>query len=314
MERTHALLRDGGRSGMIVPLSLGFSSDFDPCRLLLFNGYSHNWFSSFGRIPSALFNFDVRVRNTIHVGCKSKGESRNYTTRLHRWFEAARPVLFHGLTYAQFQPKLWKGRIPKLNTPRLAAAFEQLLQSTHRTLDSFTSSRATKHVLHFKKTAYNWLNFCRTVPPCYDQHGREISHTKFGEIYFSDEEKALLAMSLCNGKIMLIFWFAIADDFDVTRWNAGDFPLDLYCLESDIKSPVLKQSEELEKAMKKAVQFKLNAGRKVGNYNLAKCRHVTDKSDRLWAQFLGLEVALDDIELYYSQTMKTDFESNEEEE
>lgn len=31
---------------------------------------------------------------------------------MHRWFEAARPLLFQGLTYAPFQPKLWKGRIP----------------------------------------------------------------------------------------------------------------------------------------------------------------------------------------------------------
>ena len=246
LERANALLRDIGRSGMIVPLSLGFSSDFDVCRQMLFKGYSANWFSSFGRIPSALFNFDVRVRNTIHIGSKARGESCNHTTRLHRWFDAARPALFQGLTYAPFQPKLWKGRIPKLNTPRLAAAFEQLFQSTTRTFDTFTVPRPTKHVLHFKKTAYNWLNFCRTLPPCYDEHGKEVEHTKFGDIYFADSEKSLLAMTLANGKIMLIFWFAIADDFDVTRWNAGDFPIDLSRLEDQARSTLLKAAEKLE--------------------------------------------------------------------
>lgn len=299
---------------MIVPLSLGFSSDFDVCRQMLFKGYSANWFSSFGRIPSALFNFDVRVRNTIHIGSKARGESGNHTTRLHRWFDAARPALFQGLTYAPFQPKLWKGRIPKLNTPRLAAAFEQLLQSTTRTFDTFTVPRPTKHALHFKKTAYNWLNFCRTLPPCYDEHGKEVEHTKFGDIYFGDSEKSLLAMTLANGKIMLIFWFAVADDFDVTRWNVGDFPIDLSRLEDRARSTLLKVAEKLETAMEDAVQFKLNAGRKVGNYNLAKCRDVTDKSDAVWAQFLGLEPAWEDVDLYYAQTMKTDFGENNQEE
>ena len=36
----------------------------------------------------------------------------------------------------------------------------------------------TKHILYFKQTAYNWLNFCRTLPPCFDANDRPISHTK----------------------------------------------------------------------------------------------------------------------------------------
>ena len=32
--------------------------------------------------------------------------------------------------------------------------------------------------------------------------------------------------------------------------------------------------------MNKNLVFKLNAGKNIGNYNLARCRHVTDKSDK----------------------------------
>jgi len=311
LERAHALLRDIGRSGMIVPLSLGFSSDFDACRQMLFKGYSANWFSSFGRIPSALFNFDVRVRNTIHIGSKARGGSSNHTTRLHRWFDAARPVLFHGLTYAPFQPKLWKGRIPKLNTPRLAAAFEQLLHSTTHTLDFFTSPRATKHVLHFKKTAYNWLNFCRTLPPCYDERGREVSHTQFGEIYFSSGTTRDTAMLLADGKLMFVYWCAVGDDFHVAGWNFGDFPIDLTRFEGS-QNGLARLVEELESAMGSAKQFKLNAGRNVGNYNLAKCRHVTDRTDGLFLGPLRMEAVLDDLDLYCAQVVKTDFDAQED--
>jgi len=311
LERSESLLREGGRSGMIVPLSLGFSSDFDACRRLLLQAYGGNWFSSFGRIPAALFNFDVRVRNTIHIGHKSRRSVGAFTTRLHRWFEAARPTLFQAMEHAPYQPALWKYRIPKLNTARLAVAFERAFAASSHTLDTSTSSRATKHSLHFKKSAYNWLNFCRSLPPCYEG-SRRVEHTKFGEIYFGEASTCQLALLLANGKLMMIFWFAIGDDFDVTRWNFADFPADLSKLPPKSRDTLLAIAPKLEMAMEEAVQFKLNAGRRVGNYNLAKCRDVTDQSDAILAEVLGFADAWEDIELYYAQTMKTDFSDNDD--
>ncbi len=111
---------------------------------------------------------------------------------------------------------------------------------------------------------------------------------------------------------MMIFWFIIADDFDVTRWNFTDFPADLSKLSPKHRDALLAIAPKLEKAMENAVQFKLNAGRRVGNYNLAKCRDVTDQSDAILAEALGFQNAWDEIELYYAQTMKTDFSDNGE--
>jgi hypothetical protein len=311
LERSQNLLRTNGRTGMIVPLSLGFSGDFDSCRRLLFTGYSHNWFSSFGRIPAALFNFDVRVRNTIHLALKSKRPAEVCTTRLHRWFEAARPALFQSLEYAPFQPALWKNRIPKLNTAALALAFEKALSASSRTLDLVISPRATKHVLHFKKTAYNWLNFCREMPPCYEGSHR-VSHTQFDAVFFPDRETRDIAGLAFNGKLLMIFWFAVGDDFHVTKWNFSDFPTDFSTLSEQQRTQLLVISPELETAMEAAVQFKLNAGRRVGNYNLAKCRDITNQSDFLLAEALGFSDIWEDIELYYAQTMKTDFSEDED--
>jgi hypothetical protein len=313
LERGLSLLRDNGRSGMITPLSLGFSGDFAPIRDLLFASNSQNWFSSFGRIPSALFSFDVRVRNTIHLAKKARGPQANYTTRLHRWFEVERDTLFERLAYAQFQQALWKGRVPKLNTQGLTNAFEKLLASTSRPLMAHTSPRPTRYVLHFKKTAYNWLNFCRELPPCFED-GRRVEHTKFGKIHFPDEATCELALLLANGKLMLAFWFAVADDFDVTLWNFGDFPADVTRLPERARSRLLALVAPLERSMKDALQFKLNAGRRVGNYNLGKCRHITDRSDAILAEAFGLLESWEDVELYYTQTVRTDFSADEGEE
>ena len=78
------------------------------------------------------------------------------------------------------------------------------------------------------------------------------------------------------------------------------------------RSKLLTLVPILEKAMEQATQFKLNAGRRVGNYNLAKCRNVTDKSDHIFSEALGLLSVWDDIELYCTQVVKTDFCDNDE--
>lgn len=312
LERSLSLVAMHGRCGMIVPLSLGFSADFDSCRRMLLDGYSDNWFSSFGRIPSALFSFDVRVRNTIHLGLKSSRPPQACTTRLHRWFEVARPVLLQALEYAPFTPHLWEYRIPKLNNARLAGAFERLL-SNKRTLASAISPHRTKHVLHFKKTAYNWLNFCRVLPPCYEGE-RLVEHTQFGTLYFPDTSAADMTMLLANGKLMLTYWFLVGDDFHVASWNFLTFPVAGSIPDSHFKVRLPTLASQLDVAMESAVQFKLNAGRRVGNYNLAKCRDLTDQTDLIFAEAFGLTEVWEDIELYYAQTVKTDFSDDDQDE
>ncbi|HUY35454.1 MAG TPA: DNA methyltransferase [Pirellulales bacterium] len=315
-ERSLSLLSSGARCGMIVPLSLSFSGDFQSLRTLLFRGYSCNWYSSFGRIPAALFSADVRVRNTIHLGVKRDMRAhadncRQYTTVLHRWFEAYRSCLMPSVTYVAFERATFQGLIPKINTQTLSDAMTSLARRTQHTLEDAFAPAQTKYVIHFKKTAYNWLNFCTNLPPCFDAQGSPISHTKFGEVWLSDAATRDILLTLLNGKIMFAFWCMVGDDFDVTRWMFADFPFDLSLLADSHKKKLIEVNSALEACMCANASFKLNAGKRVGNYNLAKCRAVTARSDEILAHALGLSQAWEDIELMYCQVVKTDF-GNEE--
>lgn len=66
-------------------------------------------------------------------------------------------------------------------------------------------------------------------------------------------------------------------------------------------------SPTLDECMRTNTSYKVNAGKRVGNYNLAKCRSVTDASDKILAEALGLAQAWEDIELMYAQVVKTHF-------
>ena len=211
---------------MIVPLSLGFSSDFATLRESLFASYGANWFSSFGRIPSALFNYDVRVRNTIHLGARTAEKTESHTTLLHRWFEDARPHLFQVLQYADFTPKVWGLRIPKFNTSRLSQAFEACMQSgSLRVRDVLTRREGKGGSLYFKKTAYNWLAFSHTPPPCRDAAGNEIEQSQLDSVFPIDSSTTDTLFLLLNGKWAFVFWCALGDDFHVTKGLIGDFPI-----------------------------------------------------------------------------------------
>lgn len=313
LERAAALLKPGGRTGMIVPLSLAFSRDFAACRQLLFATYAANWFSAYGRIPSALFDFDIRVRNVIHLGHKARegpqAPARPLTTRLHRWYDEARPQLFPLLHYVPFRPECWGGRVPLLHSTPLAEALEDRLTTTTARLSDNWSPRPTPHVLWYKQTAYNWLTFCRQLPPCLDAQGHPAAQTQFDALYFPTAWQRDLALLLLNGKLAFAYWSIVGDDFHVARWMCGGFPLDLPALPLPLRRRLLAQVPRLERALQRATAFKRNAGKQVGTYNLARCRPVTDTTDRLFADWLGWGKLWPEIELLIAQQVKTAVEA-----
>ena len=314
VERSVNVCRTDGRASMIVPLSLTFSSRFASLRSHLYENCDALWFSSFGRIPSALFSFDTRVRNTIYLARKSsRSPKRSFTTRLHRWFASQRPTLFDGLSYSPFSPAAFGGLIPKLGSAHLLQGFESLLEgSGYRLQSEFAPSRQGHH-LHFKQTAYNWLTFCVDQPPVYDSDNSIIPQTKYGTVRFRDAGDRDVSMLLLSGKLALVWWIAIGDDFDLTQSNFANAPFGAGQLNEDQRRHLSTLLPELEQAMNKNLVFKLNAGKNIGNYNLARCRHVTDKSDRVWLEALGLSDLWEEIELEHALVVRTSFEDGRDE-
>ena len=305
MERSTSLVSLNGRFGMIVPLSLTFSGGFQSLRSLLLEQFGSNWFSSFARIPAALFSAEVRVRNTIHLGCR-RGRKRAYTTSTHRWFEEARPHLVDSVHYAGFTPSVWDGLVPKLSHEGLLHA----LESAKRKFSSLARHQSARHgseQLYFRKSAYNWISFSLEPAPCYDSNGMRFAASDSGEVSFNDATTRDKAHTLLNGKIGLLWWAIVGDDFHVTLSNMASIPFPA----NRVGTYGAKRSETLRAALEAAMQenlvFKLNAGKRIGNYNLAKCRDTSDRSDIVWMDALCLQDVWDDVDLAYAQLVKTNF-------
>jgi len=75
---------------------------------------------------------------------------------------------------------------------------------------------------------------------------------------------------------------------------------------------LLNVADRLQRKFGEVVSFKLNAGKTVGNFNLALCRDVTDCADAVLAEALALSDVRDEIEVLYSKLVRTDFDDAQE--
>ena len=122
-----------------------------------------------------------------------------------------------------------------------------------------------------------------------------------------------MALALLNGKIEFCYWVALGDDLNFPKWTFSELPIALAMLDN-VREQLLKFTPKLKDAIYKSTVFKLNAGKQVGSFNLAKCRHITNQTDQIIANAIGFSEVWDDIELLYAQTVKTSFEDDADDE
>jgi len=301
IERSLNLLVDRGRFAMIIPISFQFSLDFALARQVCTQHLAHVWVSAFSRNPAALFSAGLGVRNSICMGVIGRNQdTRIMTSRLYRWIEEGRPMLFQGITYAELPPVLQSDGWPRLDSPRMAELFGAFAEEGRL---GVVASRGS-HAVRFKTTALYYISAFAFDPPSYDQHGGAIAQTKIGSIRFNSEEFRNLALSIVLSKIAVLWWTATGDDFDVTASGLGSTPVNLTKLPNKVCQRLLKLSEEIQGCLSENVIYTKYAGKWMGNYDIKYVRHLTDEVDKLILEAFGLQDYWEDLELAYSHFMK----------
>lgn len=195
------------------------------------------------------------------------------------------------------------GRIPKIESDVLMDFYRRLVASGRDRASRRSYDKNWK--LYFKTNGYNWISFTPEEAPCFNSDGDRIPQTKNGVVSFASEVDRDLCFVMLNGKIAFCYWAAVGDDFDVTGDVLQCIPRDWNTASKCRLSELLDVVEDLQHACVNAVQFKRNAGRNVGTFNLSKCRHVTDISDRILCECLGNSSVWDELEVFYLQFVKT---------
>ncbi len=280
INRAFSILNLKGRHGFIVMHNLAFSSGFKDVRSVIRRNASTSWLSFYARIPAGLFSGDVRVRNCIYLVDKSKKEKElSYTTRIHRWFSESRPYLIEKLKYVPFSSI---DVFPMFNDQMLSLFFSNMQGMSIQMFSTRTSS----NILYYKQSAYNWIAVSLKSAPCYSGNGKIVPQSKVKPLPIIDKDVRSFLLLLFNGKLCFSHWLSFGDEFDVTKDDLLSLRFPIDDISEQDKNILLSLSKEFVDRLDETIQYKLNAGKRVGTYNTSKLWEITDKSDSIFLKYM----------------------------
>jgi len=300
MERATTLINKTGRFAMIVLHSICFSSRYSTLRNLLLHSHMSLWAVSFARIPDELFSGSARVNNTIILG-KASTQSGLRCSRARRWLSAMRPHLFNDIEYLEPSESLLRcGETPVwpfLDSFLIKKAFEKLRTPADDIGKALSRTENSSSSIQYRKVAYGWMPVFTRTPPTIDPATGQAALTtseRVGELFFESSDMRDVGLLMLAGRWGYVWWLTYSDEFHVTRSTLSAFPGDIERLAKrppgDMELEILlKLSRTLQEEMPKHLAWKLNAGVKVGRYNMLKLRYLTDKADWLLAKAWGLD-------------------------
>ena len=305
VERSTRLTTASARYGMILPISFQFSGDFAEARSVVSSYAQQVWVSTFSRNPAALFSASLGVRSSILIAQASRGGTAQIlTTRLNRWTEEARRLLFHSLEYGVLPESLTSFGWARTGNSRMSILFDQLIANETALGENTMVAFVEPKKLGFKTTGLYYISAFVSDPPSFDEFGTPIPHTDVGSLYCPTPEIQKALSVLAIGKIALLWWAATGDDFHVTASGLSSTPINVNLLERDVRSQLQDLSMQLQELMSKNVIYTRYAGKWMGNYDVKRVRHLTDVADRLVLESLGLGGYWEDLELEYVRFMK----------
>ncbi len=280
MERAASMTSVDGSFAMIVPIAFQFSDDYKLARQVISRVCPQRWVTSFSRRPSALF--DAGVRPSIILGVRI-GNKRLATGFTRRWQAEFRPHLFQTMRISEISDPVEKPW-PRIGHNGLGELYGNLVK-TSGTIGSSVSRVGES--IGFKQTALYYMSIFVEDPPAWDLIGNRTPQTKIGRLTFGDGKTRDLAHLLLSGRLAFWWWSITGDDFDVTGSGLKSFPIDMSNL-MPIEQKLLVLAQALQKMQLKSPLVTKYKGMYVGNYDMLKCREVTDKSDQLILDHLGL--------------------------
>jgi hypothetical protein len=140
----------------------------------------------------------------------------------------------------------------------------------------------------FKNIALYYLSLFVEDPPSWSSKGKRIEQTGIDYLYFESKDERDLALILLSGRLAVWWWGINGDDFHLTKGLLMSFPISLEQV-SGMSRELVSLSKKLQKELPKHPLVTKYAGKEMGNYDMSRCRHITDESDQLILRALGLD-------------------------
>jgi len=297
-ERSLNLLRDDGRHAFIVMVSLAFGADFGALRKFISDRNGAEWWSTYGKRPSSLFE-GAEVVNTILVLAKGEG---SYSTSHHIFTAETRSWLFSALEYHP---------ISRVGTEiPLRGGIANAVVKRMALTQGISAPKSAKKHLYVKNSGRYWFPMMFKNTPSFDKAFGILEdpdpNTKV--VPLGDSEDWAIATVVCGGKLGYLWWSSTGDDLNTGgRHTMGPRSL---VLEHGANESLKELAEGVYRASPGAAFATRNAGKLFLNLRWSQLRTQTDPFDRQVLAIHGLEGEWRNLNIWYRMTMRSSGENN----
>ena len=205
-------------------------------------------------------------------------------TDLRLWRSDYRPFLFHTnrcvtLRRTDEGARPW----PRLGHPEIQKLYKALTANGKSIADAV---RKTGPAIGHKKVATYSLSVFIDTPPSWTPNGKQIEQHE-GSLRFESETVRDIALMLLSGRLAVWWWATNGDNFNLTRGILESFPISPAEV-SAVAQQLTVLAQRLRDEQPRHPRVVLNAGKLVGNYDMLRCRHITDEAEKLILDTLGL--------------------------
>jgi hypothetical protein len=287
VERALALLRRGGRCGMIVPIASVSTTGMAALQALY--APLAQWHSHYAVRPGKLF-VGVDMNLTISLLHKQPTAQHTYVTGYQRWSSGARgqrPYLFATLAYTP-NPRLagHANAFPKLGSPLEARLLQQLLNH-RRILRAYTVPSGT--TLYYHSGGRYWRKALLE---------KLSSHYKALTV---QPAVAPIVFGLLNSQLFYWYWISNSNCMDVVSREVLNLPV--FDLDAVDPAPFAALMQHLLAAYATTATTRVRRGTRINtsevNVAAGHAKPVLDAIDRLLASHYGLDDEALDFVLNY---------------
>jgi hypothetical protein len=302
VERALNLLKEKGRFGMIVPISLPSTPRMFSVRDLFHKNSNLTWCSNFADRPGTLFN-GVHQKLSIIISKKDIEREKHslFTTSYKHWYQRSenneRNTLMESLEYisAIVNPLCW------LKSGNL---HEQLiydkLKLQHHSITRYFQGSST---FSLNMRMMYWGK-------CFTELQKSNEYKNFK---VSSETYKKIMVALFNSSLYFWFWELISDGWHITSKELDNFFINLEIMNHDYINEISKSTDEL---MKDIDSKKVFVGTKQTDYEYYHklSKPLIDQIDRILALHYGFTDEELDFIINYDIKYRMGQENQEEEE
>lgn len=323
-ERSIKLLKQHGRFGFIVPISLVSTDRMDAIREYLHNNSCEVKYLNFDDRPGKIFSGLEHCRATIVVTKKGKGVDEVTTSKYHRWYTKNRPHLFKDLKIITWTPETPKDIVPKIGTRIEKEILKKLMaKSPGKTLNDFVTPEG-KSVWYHNAPQY-WIhahteNYLPKTE-CFENYEEnketgEIIPSKIKETKISSHYKPLvftendseIVLGLLNSSLFYWWFVTWSNGRDLLTQHITGFPLDMNSFKEDLRKKIDLLSSKLMSSYKSNSNKRINV--RSGGYAIRiieiipkHSKNIIDQIDDVFEEHFGFS----DQEIRFIKTFDINF-------